>query len=169
MILIDVLQPILELFDSLYASFFIDIQGWILFAFRVGLGILFVLHGYPKLTHLKQWSNALKMPIYLCFISAISMFFGGFCLILGFLTPLACLAILSSMAFALFLEISQGLPFVARDPYLIPPGEYEGANGKGEPPSLEKAFIYNLMLIVLLVFGSGGFSLDAWLFTLSIK
>lgn len=83
--------------------------------------------------------------------------------IAGFLTPLACIALLGSMAFALVLEITQGLPFVAIDPYLIPPGEYEGADGKGEPPSQEKAFIFNLMLIVLLIFGPGIFSVDAWL------
>ena len=46
---------------------------------------------------------------------------------------------------------------------MIPEGEYEGADGKGKPPSQEKAFIFNLMLIVLLVFGLGAFSLDAWL------
>ena len=156
------LESILNLLASLYATP-TGIQAYILFALRVGLGILFILHGYPKLTHLKIWSDALKMPIFLCFLSALSMFLGGFCLIAGFLTPLACIALLCSMAFALVLEITQGLPFVAPDPYLIPKGEYEGANGKGEPPSQEKAFVFNLMLIVLLVFGPGIFSLDAWI------
>lgn len=160
--MLDILEPILESWRSLYL-FPTGIQSVTLFALRVGLGVLFILHGYPKLTHLKQWSEGLKMPIYLCFISASSMFLGGFCLIAGFLTPVACVALLGSMAFALVLEITQGLPFVAIDPYLIPPGEYEGAEGKGEPPSQEKAFIFNLMLIVLLVFGPGSFSVDAWL------
>ncbi|MEM7761031.1 MAG: DoxX family protein, partial [Cyanobacteria bacterium P01_A01_bin.40] len=146
-----------------YSDFPVGVRGITLLMLRTGLGILFILHGYPKLNHLQKWSNALKMPNYLCFLSALSMLLGGFCLIAGFLTPLACLALLGSMAFALVLEISQGLPLVALDPYLIPQGEYEGANGKGEPPSQEKAFIFNLMLIVLLVFGAGGFSVDAWL------
>ena len=158
----DKLESILTLLASLYATP-TGIQAYILLALRVGLGILFVLHGYPKLTHLKVWSDALKMPIYLCFLSASSMFLGGFCLIAGFLTPLTCIALLCSMVFALILEITQGLPFVAPDPYLIPQGEYEGANGKGEPPSQEKAFVFNLMLIVLLVFGPGIFSLDVWI------
>lgn len=104
------------------------------------------------------------MPICLGFFSASSMSIGGFCLIAGLLTPLACVTILGSMVFALVLEIIQGLPFVAPDPYLIPKGEYEGANGKGEPPSQEKAFIFILMLSALLIFGPGGFSIDAWLF-----
>lgn len=165
--MLELFEPIFDLLSSLYASFPVGIQGWTLLALRVGLGILFVLHGYPKLTHLQQWSKSLNMPIYLCFLSASSMFLGGFCLIMGFLTPLACVALIGSMAFALVLEITKGLPLVASDPYLIAQGEYEGANGKGEPPSQEKAFVYNLMLIVLLVFGPGGFSLDAWLFSLN--
>jgi putative oxidoreductase len=68
------------------------------------------------------------------------------------------------MAYAMVLEISQGLPFVAPDPYEIPSGQYEGPNGKGEPPSWEKAFIYCLMLIAIAVLGPGAFSLDALLF-----
>ena len=157
------LETILNLGRFLYSSFPSGTQGITLLALRAGLGILFILHGYPKVTHLQVWSKALKMPVYLCFLSAYSMFLGGFCLIAGFLTPLVCLILIGSMAFALVLEITQGLPFVAPDPYLIPEGEYEGANGKGEPPSQEKAFIFNLMLIVLMVFGPGAFSLDAWL------
>jgi len=53
---------------------------------------------------------------------------------------------------------------VARDPYLIPKGQYEGPQGTGEPPSWEKAFMYCLMLVTIAVFGPGAFSLDAILF-----
>ncbi len=124
-----------------------------------------MLHGYPKITHLKTWANSLKMSVFLCFLSAFSMIAGGVCLVLGLLTPLASITILGSMIFAMVLEISQGLPFVARDPYLIPEGQYEGPNGKGEPPSWEKAFMYCLMLIAITVLGPGLFSLDALLFS----
>ena len=161
--MMNIFEPILDLWKTLFPFFPVGMQGGALLALRVGLGVLFVLHGYPKLIHLKTWSSALKMPIFLCFLSASSMFLGGFCLIAGFLTPFACLALLCSMVFALVLEITQGLPFVAIDPYLIPEGEYEGADGKGEPPSQEKAFVFILMLVVLLVFGAGGYSIDAWL------
>lgn len=159
------LETVLNFYQSLYLDFPEGIQGFTLLALRVGLGILFVLHGFPKVTHLQTWSKALGMPIYLCFLSAYSMFLGGFALIAGFLTPFVCLFLICSMAFALVLEITQGLPFVAPDPYLIPEGEYEGADGKGEPPSQEKAFIFNLMLIVLTIFGPGAYSLDAWIGT----
>jgi putative oxidoreductase len=149
----------------LYLGFPAGIEGYVLLLFRVGTGVLFMLHGYPKLTHLRTWANSLKMPIFLCFLSAFSMVAGGVCLVLGFLTPLASIAILGSMIFAMVLEISQGLPFVARDPYLIPQGQYEGPKGKGEPPSWEKAFMYCLMLIAIAVLGPGLFSLDATLFS----
>ncbi len=148
-----------EFLNLFYLNFPDGIQGWTLFALRVGFGILFVLHGYPKITHLQQWSQALKMPIYLCFLSAVSMFFGGFLLIVGFLTPLVSISLLGSMVFALVLEITQNLPFVADDPYLIPKGEYDGPNGKGEPPSQEKAFIYILVLMILITWGAGAYSI----------
>lgn len=157
----NMLESILNIWRSLFPIFPGGIQGYALLALRTGLGVLFVLHGYPKLIHLKTWSKALGMPLWLCFLSAFSMFLGGFCLIAGFLTPFACVALLCSMVFALVLEITQGLPFVAPDPYLIPEGEYEGADGKGEPPSQEKAFVFILMLVTLLILGAGSYSLDA--------
>lgn len=150
---------------SLHLGFPGGIEGWVLLLFRTGTGLLFMLHGYPKLTHLKTWASSLELPVFLCFLSALSMIAGGVCLVLGLLTPLASVAILGSMLFAMVLEISQGLPFVARDPYLIPPGQYEGPQGKGEPPSWEKAFMYCLMLIAIAVLGPGLFSLDAALFS----
>ncbi|MGB7894009.1 MAG: DoxX family protein, partial [Microcoleus sp.] len=95
---------------------------------------------------------------------AASMVGGGICLILGLLTLLASLPILGSMMFAAYLHISQGKPFVARDPYLIPEEQYQGPLGKGEPPSWEKAFMYCVMLIAIAVLGPGAYSLDALIF-----
>ena len=158
-------MEILELGRTLYSSFPEGKIGYTLLVLRVVVGILFVLHGYPKINHLQTWSKALKMPIYMCAVSAYTMFLGGFCLMAGFLTPLACLFIISSMTFALYLEIKQGLPFVAPDPYLIPEGDYDGPNGKGEPPSQEKAFIFDVILIALLILGPGAYSVDALLFS----
>lgn len=139
-----------------------ELKSIILLIFRVGMGILFVLHGYPKLTHLKQWSKSLNnMPIPLCFIGAATMFLGGFCLIAGFLTPLAAFGILCCMGFALILHIKGGKPFVAQDPYLNPPDYYKGPKGKAESPSQEKAFFYVISMLVIIVFGPGLYSLDA--------
>jgi putative oxidoreductase len=148
----------------LYLGFPAGIEGWMLLLLRVCVGILFVQHGLPKMTHLKLWADSLKMPIFLCFLSASSMIGGGISLVLGLLTPLASLAIFGSMAVAIGLEIAQGLPMIGRDPYLIPAGQYEGAEGKGEPPSWEKAFVYCLVLLTIAILGPGAFSIDALIF-----
>lgn len=154
----------LNLLSSLNTEFPAGIQGGALLLLRVSVGVLFLLHGYPKITHLRQWADSLKMPIFLCFLSAASMLGGGLFLILGLLTLLASLPIFFSMAFAMFLEISQGLTFVAQDPYLIPEGQYKGPKGTGEPPSWEKAFMYCVMLMAIAVLGPGAYSLDALIF-----
>jgi putative oxidoreductase len=154
----------LNLLSSLNTVFPGGLQGVVLLLLRVSIGILFLLHGYPKITHLRQWPDSLKMPIFLCFLSAASMLGGGICLILGLLTLLASLPILGSMVFAAYLHISQGKPFVARDPYLIPEEQYQGPLGKGDPPSWEKAFMYCVMLIAIAVLGPGAYSLDALIF-----
>lgn len=152
---------VLSLLDFFYIGFPAGILGGLLLVLRVGIGGLFVLHGRPKLMHLQQWAKAIKMPVFLCFLSALSMFLGGVFLILGLLTPLAGLAILVSMVFAMILEMSHGSPFVAQDPFQIPEGQYVGPNGQGDPPSYEKAFLYVLILSAISILGPGAFSLDA--------
>jgi putative oxidoreductase len=140
------------------------VSGLALLLLRVSVGGLFILHGYPKLTHLRSWAASLKMPVFLCFLSAASMFGGGICLIVGFLTLLATLPILGSMLFAVYLDITGGQPLVAKDPYLIPEGQYRGPDGIGEPPSWEKAFIYCVILIAIAVLGPGAYAVDAAIF-----
>jgi putative oxidoreductase len=130
---------------------------------RLFVGLCFIRHGWPKLRNLNTWATALKTPQWLCFLSAASMFAGGIALILGLLTPLAALAILVSMAYAVVLEIRSGFPFIAPDPFQIPAGDYVGPMGVGEPPSWEKAAMYVVMCLVLILCGGGMFSLDSLL------
>lgn len=127
---------------------------------RLFVGLAFIRHGWPKLRNLNTWAEALNTPIWLCFLSAVSMWAGGIALIIGLLTPLAALAILVSMAYAVVLEIRGGLPFIGPDPFQIPPGDYVGPLGVGEPPSWEKAAMYVVMCIVLIACGGGNYSLD---------
>ncbi|MEI8250517.1 MAG: DoxX family protein [Synechococcus sp. ELA057] len=131
-----------------------------LLVLRVFLGICFIRHGWPKLRNLGTWATAMKTPKWLCFLSAFSMWGAGIALIPGFLTPLAALAILVSMAYAAVLELSSGLPFIAPDPYQIPEGDYVGPNGVGDPPSWEKAAMYVVMCLVLATSGGGLYSVD---------
>ena len=88
------------------------------------------------------------------------MWLGGISLMIGLFTPLAAFAIAFSMAYAMVLEIAKGFPFIAPDPYLIPKGDYDGPNGKGEPPSWEKAAMYVVMCFILMGCGGGSLSLD---------
>jgi putative oxidoreductase len=134
-----------------------------LLVLRLFVGVAFLRHGWPKLRNLHTWASALNTPRWLCFLSAASMFAGGLALIPGLLTPLAALAILVSMAYATVLEIASGFPFIAPDPYQIPAGDYAGPMGVGEPPSWEKAAMYVVMCLVLILCGGGLFSLDTLL------
>jgi putative oxidoreductase len=131
-----------------------------LLVLRVFTGLCFIRHGWPKLRNLSTWATAMKTPPWLCFLSAFSMFGAGIALIPGLLTPLAALAILVSMGYAVVLEISSGFPFIAPDPYQIPAGDYAGPMGIGEPPSWEKAAMYVVMCLVLIGCGGGLYSLD---------
>lgn len=131
-----------------------------LLVMRLFIGISFIRHGWPKLRNLKTWATSMHTPAWLCFLSAASMFLAGLVLLPGLLTPLAALAILLNMAYAMVLEARSGLPFFAPDPYQIPDGEYEGPEGLGEPPSWEKAAMYVVMCFVLMFAGGGLLSLD---------
>ncbi len=133
---------------------------WVLLLLRLFLGVAFIRHGWPKLRHLDTWARALNTPVWLCFLSAFSMWGSGIALLPGLFTPLAALAILVSMAYAMVLEIAKGTPFIAPDPYQIPPGDYAGPGGVGEPPSWEKAAVYVVMALVLICSGGGALSLD---------
>jgi len=157
------LDTITALLSGLYPPFIEGTQGYMLLIFRAVVGFLFILHGLPKIKNLKTWSDALGAPLPLCFLSAGFMIAGGAALILGLLTPFASLSILVSMVYALVLEVIDGLPIVAPDPYEL--GEfYSGPNGdKDEPPSMEKALIFSVMLILIIVFGPGAYALDALL------
>lgn len=153
----------IALLSPLYPDFIDGAQGYMLFFFRAVVGFLFILHGIPKLQNLKTWSEALGAPLPLCVLSAGFMVVGGTGLIVGFLTPFSSASILVSMIYAIVGELIKGDPIVAPDPYML--GEYyEGPEGqKGEPPSYEKALIFSMMLILIIVFGPGKFSLDALL------
>ena len=91
-----------------------------LLVMRLFLGICFIRHGWPKLRNLKTWATAMQTPEWLCFLSAFSMWGAGIALIPGLLTPLAALAILVSMAYAVVVELKAGFPFIGPDP--IPEG-----------------------------------------------
>ncbi len=115
---------------------------------RVGIGIMFMCHGFPKLTAGPEvWTKlggALSAmginfaPTLMGFMAAISEFGGGLLLVLGMFTRPACFFLLSTMVVALIMHTKSGDPFV----------EYSHA--------LESAILF----LSLLFIGPGKISLD---------
>jgi putative oxidoreductase len=117
---------------------------------RLVVGAAFVLHGWPKIQHPFDWMGpGAPVPSVMQGLAALAEFGGGIALILGFLTRVASLGIVSNMIGALaIVHLPHGDPFV-------------GSPGKA---SFELAAVYLVCGLVLLILGPGRFSLDALLF-----
>lgn len=140
-----------------------EVSGFGLLVLRLFVGVAFIRHGWPKLRQLNTWASSMNVPPWLCFLSAASMVGGGIALLLGLLTSLAALAILTSMLVAIALKIRSGFPWIPVDPYQITEGDYVGPMGVGEPPNWEKAAMYAVMSFVLITCGGGIFTLESLL------
>ena len=115
---------------------------------RVGIGIMFMCHGLPKLTAgpavWTKLGGALSAmgvnfaPGLMGFIAAISEFGGGLLLTLGLFTRPACFFMLSTMVVATVMHVKSGDPF----------GKYSHA--------LEAAILFFSLLFI----GPGKISLD---------
>lgn len=85
---------------------------------RIGLGVMFIYHGYPKLAGgPEKWERVgLAMsflgisffPVFWGFMAAISEFFGGLFLILGFLTRPASIFLMLTMIVASVMHLGKG-------------------------------------------------------------
>ena len=113
---------------------------------RVVAGSAFMHHGWSKIQNPFHWmGEASTMPGFMQTLAALAEFGGGFCWILGLLTPLASLGILSTMTVALSTHLLRGDPFVGR-------------------PGYELALVYFSIAFLLLLRGPGILSVDAVLF-----
>jgi len=89
---------------------------------RVGIGIMFAFHGYPKLTAGPEtWAiiggsmKALGIgfaPTVWGFMASSSECVGGILLVLGFFTRPACFFLLMTMIVAAIMHIGKGDPFL---------------------------------------------------------
>ena len=72
---------------------------------RLGLGVIFIFHGYPKLfTHTREAMQGfvhMGFPAYFVYIAGVVEFFGGCLLIVGLFTRIAGLLLAGEMAVAL--------------------------------------------------------------------
>lgn len=119
-----------------------------LLAIRVVAGLALMLHGFPKIQNPFGWMGPDGFaPPFLQALAALAEFGGGFALIVGLLTPIACLGIICVMLTAIFgVHIPKGDAFVAK-------------GGSFELPSL-----YFTIATALLCTGPGVLSLDALFF-----
>lgn len=79
---------------------------------RLGLGLIFIYHGFPKLTHIHQTVSEfphMGFPSYFAYIAGILEFFGGWLLILGLFTRVTALLLAGEMAIAILrVHLPQG-------------------------------------------------------------
>jgi putative oxidoreductase len=81
---------------------------------RVGLGVAFILHGWPKITGGPQlWTGLgsnvdLPLPAVFGFMAALGEFGGGSLLVLGWFFRPACILLLLTMLGALTYHLRQG-------------------------------------------------------------
>jgi putative oxidoreductase len=117
---------------------------------RIVVGLAFMHHGWGKIQHATSWMGPdAATPAAFQLLAAISEFGGGLAWIVGLLTPLAALGILSTMTVAVWTHaIRHGDPFVA---------------SKGGP-AFELALVYLSIALLLLAAGPGRWSLDRAIF-----
>lgn len=134
--------------DCMYPAFATGRLGAGLLALRLVVGIAFILHGWPKVQNLTTWMG--DAPVFLQVFAALAEFGGGIALVLGLLTPLACLALMATMLGAMFMvHIPAGDPFVAGGP---------------DQGSYELALVYFVCALLILLAGPGAYSADAFIF-----
>lgn len=134
-------------FKSFFAprehSFFTHLA---LLLLRMVVGLAFMFHGWGKIQNPFGWMGPDGFaPGFLQALAALSEFGGGLALMIGLLTPLACLGIGSTMAVAFSTHA-----FVRGDPFVSMTGG----------PASELAAVYFCITVLLLALGPGRFSLD---------
>jgi putative oxidoreductase len=105
-------------------EFFEKLKPLGLLLLRLGLGIIFIHHGYPKLfTHTQEFLQAfphMGFPSYFVYIAGVLEFFGGILLIAGLFTRISALLLAGEMAIAIWrVHLPQG-GFMAVDNYQLP-------------------------------------------------
>ena len=115
---------------------------------RIAIGVIFIYHGYPKLTHASQWVgnfDHMGFPGYFAYIAGVLEVFGGAVVIAGVFTRIA----------ALLLAIEMGVAVLK-------------VHGLIANPASVHSYEFPLMLcvsaFVLATVGPGVFSIDQALF-----
>jgi len=118
---------------------------------RIGIGIMFILHGYPKLVGgPKYWEQlGLAMgnldihflPVFWGFMSAVTECFGGLFIALGFFFRITCIFLTINMIVAVSFHI----------------GRHDSLNVASH------AIEVGVLFLSLIITGSGKYCLDEWI------
>lgn len=89
---------------------------------RIGIGVMFIMHGYPKITGgTEMWTKVggamsvfgiASAPAFWGFMASVAEFGGGICLVLGVAFRLACALMGFTMLVASLMLLKQGQGFV---------------------------------------------------------
>lgn len=116
---------------------------------RLGIGLMFVYHGWPKISGGSEvWlklGSAMKFvgigfaPVFWGFMAAVTEFFGGILIAIGFLTRPAAMMLAFNMTIAVILKFSTGA----------------GLGGASQ------AIEVGIVFLSLILMGPGKYSIDA--------
>ena len=129
-------------------TFLKKLEPFTLLLLRLGLALVFIYHGYPKLFGEKERIieafQAIGLPTFVVYLTGAIEFFGGIALALGLLTPIAGVFLLLDMVAAMW--------------------KYNFNEGIYAVREYELPLILGLACLALAVMGSGPVSLDRLLF-----
>lgn len=114
---------------------------------RIGLGIVFISHGWMKIRNPSQWAQNMGLAPIFGILVSIGEFFGGLGILFGFLTQIAAIGPLLVMLGALRYHI-----FVWKQQFI------NLENGSWEYP-----FFLAVAALAIALLGAGEYSIDAWL------
>jgi putative oxidoreductase len=129
-------------------TFLKRLEPFTMLLLRLGLALVFIYHGYPKLfgdrAAIIESFQAIGLPGYLVYVTGAIEFFGGVALALGLLTPIAGVLLLMDMGAAMWkYNLSEGI-YAVRE-YELP-------------------LILGLASLAIAATGGGPFSLDRLIF-----
>ncbi|MES2503924.1 MAG: DoxX family protein [Myxococcota bacterium] len=135
---------------------FLRVDHWaqtpVLFLTRVLWGVLFILEGWYKFTHVESnvayyHSLGFGSPEFMVYLSASAEFFGGICLVIGFLSRIAAIPLLITMVVAAVMD---------------PTKYYFLGHGSGQTESFlaQIPLVFAYACLMIIVFGPGKWSLD---------
>jgi len=129
---------------------------------RIGFGLMFIYHGYPKISGgVMVWENLGNitmphlgitfLPVFWGFMFAIAEFVGGILLLFGFFFRPACIMLAVNMAIAVIMKISTDAGLAGAAPaledgivflslILIGPGKYSVDNELEDPSNRYKGY-----------------------------